>query len=286
MYLALSVQVGRLPEMLTAPEAEADCEHNVGAAGERLLERAANRQWMLFGHDALAGAARVDRDVGQLDELAHLGTRLRPEQSVTAGNQRTLSRHQQLERAIDLRRISRGANVVDRKLARALALPRVFFVVIENVLRNLEQRDALWRRDCFAERRSQIELNRRPVGHPLGELRETVDDFRAVGFLERAEMILGVRMLSRDADHGAVGESRDAQSCHRVGETASRGDHAHSHFARGARVSVGGVGSGLLMTHMDELDVVIAQLAEDREQMPAIDRETIFHTIFAHHARD
>ena len=99
-------------------------------------------------------------------------------------------------------------------------------------------------------------------------------------------MILGVRMLPRDADHGAVGQSRDAQSRHRVGEAASRGDHAYTDFAGGARVSVGGIGSGLLVAHVDELDVVIAQLAEDRKQMPAIDRETILHTILAHHARD
>src|SRR5208337_3219181 len=82
----------RLAEMLAAPETEADCEHHVGAAGERLLERTANRQRMLFRDRALTGAARVDRDVGQLDELAHLGARLRPEQSVAAGDQRALGR--------------------------------------------------------------------------------------------------------------------------------------------------------------------------------------------------
>ncbi len=158
--------------------------------------------------------------------------------------------------------------------------------VIENVLRNLEQRDALRRRDSLAEGGAQVELNRRPVGHALGELREAGDDFGAVGFLKRAEMILGVGMLSRDADDGAVGESRDAQSRHRVGEAASGGDHAYADFARGARVGVGRVGGGLLVTHVDQLDVVIAQLAEDRKQMPAVDRETILDTILAHHARD
>ena len=272
--------------MLAAPETEADRDHHVGAAGERLLERAANRQRMLFGHDALAGAARVNRDVGQLDELAHLGARLRPEHAVAACDQRALGRHQHLERAIDLRGIARRADVVDRELARAFALPRVFFVVIENVLRNLEQRDALRRRDRLAERRSQIELNRGPVGHPLGELREAGDHLGAVGLLERSEMILGIRMLPRNADHGAVGQSRDAQSRHRVGQAASRGDHAHADFARSARVSVGRIGGRLLVTHVDELDVVIAQLAEDRKQMPAVDRETILHPILAHHARD
>ena len=40
------------------------------------------------------------------------------------------------------------------------------------------------------------------------------------------------------------------------------------------------------MAHVDELDVVVAQLAEDWKQMPAVDRETILNPILAHHARD
>src|ERR1700722_15782429 len=80
---------GGWPKMLTAPEAEADREHHVGASRERLLERTANRQRMLLGHYSLSGATRIDRDVRQLDELAHLGARLRPEQSIAAGDQRT-----------------------------------------------------------------------------------------------------------------------------------------------------------------------------------------------------
>ena len=286
MYLALSVQVGGCPKCSPLQKRKPIATHHVGAAGERLLERAANRQRMLLGHDALAGAARVDRNVGQLDELAHLGAGLRPEHAVAACDQRTLGRHQHLERAIDLRGIAGRADVVHRELARALALPRVFFVVIENVLRNLEQRDALRRRDSLAERGAQVELNRGPIGHALGELGEAIDDFGAVGLLERAEMILGVGMLARDADDGAVGQSGDAEAGHRVGQAASGGDHAYADFAGGARVGVGGVGGGLLVAHVDQLDVVIAQLAEDGEQMAAVDRETILHTILAHHARD
>ena len=68
---------------------------------------------------------------------------------------------------------------------------------------------------------------------------------------------------------------RDAQSGDGVGQAASGGDHAHADFAGGARVGVGGIGGRLLVAHVDQLDVVVAQLAEDREQMPAVDRETI-----------
>ena len=41
----------------------------------------------------------------------------------------------------------------------------------------------------------------------LVNLAKLSHDLGAVGLLERAEMILGVRMLSRDADHGAAGQS-------------------------------------------------------------------------------
>src|SRR5208282_782252 len=113
----------RLAEMLAAPEAETDREHHVGAAGERLLERAANREWMLLRDCALARAAGVDRNRRQLDELADLRAGLRPEQAVPAGDQRTLRGVQQLDRAIDVRRIAGRADIIGGEAPRALALP-------------------------------------------------------------------------------------------------------------------------------------------------------------------
>src|SRR5215472_6576698 len=135
----------RLPEMFTAPEPEADREHHVRPPGERLLECTANGQWMLFRHGTLARTPRVDRDAGQLDELLHFGARLRPEQSVAAGDQWTLGSVQELHGAIDLGRITLAAHIVGGESACALALTTVFVVVIQEVLRNLEQRDALGR---------------------------------------------------------------------------------------------------------------------------------------------
>src|SRR5258708_38816029 len=55
---------GRLSEMLTAPEAEAECEDHVGAAGEWLFECAANRERMLLRDRALACAAHINREIG------------------------------------------------------------------------------------------------------------------------------------------------------------------------------------------------------------------------------
>ncbi len=84
-------------------------------------------------------------------------------------------------------------------------------------------------------------------------------------------MILGVGMLTGDADDRAVGHRRQAQSGDRVGQAAARGYHAHAGLARHPRVGVGGIGGGLLVTHVDELDFVRAQLGENRKEMTAID---------------
>src|SRR6185437_5644457 len=126
------------PEMLPAPEAEAERQHHVGTPGEWLLKCSANRKRMLFGHRALAGAPRVYRDGREFDEFAQFGSRLRPEQPVAAGYQRSFGRYQQFERAIDLRRIARRANVVNRKASAARALYLVVVVMVENILRDLD----------------------------------------------------------------------------------------------------------------------------------------------------
>ena len=241
---------------------------------------------MLLGHRALAGAPRVDGNRGELDELAQLGAGLRPEDSVAAGDQRAFRRHQQFERAVDLRRVARRANVVDREAHPAGALPFVFIAVVQDVLRNLDQRYALRRRDRLAKGQAHVEFDRAPVGHALGVFGEAAQHLGAVGLLEGALMILGIRMLTRDADHGAVGHRGEAEPGHRVGQPASCCNHAHAGFAGHPRIGVGGVGGRLLVTHVDQLDFVGAQLGEDREQMAAIDGKTIPRVVLSHHAGD
>src|SRR5258708_13257488 len=52
---------GRHPaEMLTAPEAKTQRQHDVGAARERFLKGAANGQRMLLGNRSLAGTPPTD----------------------------------------------------------------------------------------------------------------------------------------------------------------------------------------------------------------------------------
>src|SRR5271163_3751347 len=265
----------RLTEFFTAPETEANRHHRIGTSSERFFPRSSNREWILLRHRALTRATSVNRDAGQLDEFLDLGTRLRPEEPVASGDQRTLRRMQNLQRLIAVGRLALAANVFNGEAARTLALLRIFITVIENVLRDLEQRHALWRRNRLAECGAEVEGNRAPVGDALGELRKTVNYFGAVGFLERADMILGVRMLSRNAYDRAAGERAGAESGDGVGQAASSRNHAHPGFAGHARVGVGGIGGGLLVAHVDQLDIVTAQFNQNRKQMAAVDRKAI-----------
>ena len=163
----------RLAEMLAAPEAEADRQHHVGAAGERLLEGAANRQRMLLGDRALPGAARVDRD-----EVSSTNSRIsapacdqnRPSPPAISGRSRRHAASRPRDRYATGSPAERTSSVVKRRAP--LRCRRSSSLVVEDVLRNLDQRDALRRRNRLAERRAHVELNRGPVGHPLGELGE------------------------------------------------------------------------------------------------------------------
>ena len=272
--------------MLAAPEAEAQRQHDVGAASERLLEGAANRQRMLFGDRALTGAARVDRDSGKFNELFKFRGRLGPEEPVAAGDQWTLGRVQHLDRLVDLGRVAGRAGIVEIEDLPAALLLGVIAAGIEDVLRNLDQRDALRRGHRLAEGEPHVEFDRAPVGHAFGVLREAAQDVRAVGFLEGALMVFGVGMLSRDADHCAVGHRGETQARDRVGQAAAGRDHADTGFPGHAGVGVGRVGGRLLVTHMNQFDFVTAQLRENREKMSAVDRETVTRAIFPHDPRD
>src|SRR5712671_7652916 len=128
--------------MLAAPEAKAERQHDIGAAGERFLKGAANGQRMFLRNRALAGAARIDRNRRQLDELLQLGRGVRPEEAVAAGDQRTFGRMQQFDRAIDFGRVASRTNIVWREALTASALLRIFALRVKNVLRNLDQRNA------------------------------------------------------------------------------------------------------------------------------------------------
>ena len=78
----------------------------------------------------------------------------------------------------------------------------------------------------LAERLAQVDLDRRPVEHALGELGEGAADLAAIRFLERAEAVFGRRVLAGDADHRAAGEPGGAEAGDGVGQAAAGGDAA------------------------------------------------------------
>ena len=102
----------RLAEVLAAPEAEADRQDHVGATGERLLPCAADGERMVLGHGALAGAARVDGDAGELGERAQLGGGVGPEDAVAGHDQRPLGARAASSVRSIAAGIARGAQLV------------------------------------------------------------------------------------------------------------------------------------------------------------------------------
>ncbi len=139
---------------------------------------------MIFGNRPLSGAARVDRNIGQFDELLELGAGMRPEQAVAAHHQRALSGNQHFQRAVDFGRVARGADLVGAEIAGAPALLGLVVGGIEYVLGNFEQRHPLGRRKRVAEGGAQVEFDRRPVGYALGVFGEARHHVGAVSFLE------------------------------------------------------------------------------------------------------
>ncbi len=274
----------RLAEVLAAPEAEADGQHHVGASGERLLPRPAHGQRMILGNRPLARPTRVGGDVRQLDELPQLGARPRPEDAVTAGDQRPLRLQQELEGALDAGGIALRADLVRIVDLGAAPLPRLVVTVVEDVGGDLDQGRPLRRRQRLAKRLPQVDLDRAPVDHALDELGEAAAHVGAVRFLEGSQVVLRRRMLSRDAHHRAAGQPGDAQAGDGVGQTAAGRDAAHPRRGRRARVGVGGVGAGLLVPHVDQLDVVVAQIGQDRERVAAVDGEQVLDALLAQHA--
>src|SRR5260370_504919 len=86
--------------------------------------------------------------------------------------------------------------------------------------------------------------------------------------------------------HAISGRPADARSGPGVGAPASRGARARADDARRGSEGAGRTAGRRRVTHVHKFDVGLAQLPEEGNQMPAVDRETILHTILAHHARN
>src|SRR5262249_4532130 len=107
-----------------------------------------------------------------------------------------------------------------------------------------------------------------------------------VRLLERAELILGGGVLAGEADERAPREPGDCEAGDGVGEAAPGGHREHAGPPRAARVAIGGVRTRLLVAHVDHLDPVVAQVAQNRPGVSAIDREQELDALLAEHAAD
>ena len=211
-----------------------------------------------------------------------------PEDAVAGNDQRALRREpgsrSRARRCAGSR--CRAEVVRPRRPSRRGVEPLSRAALVEDVRRDLDQRHALRRRRRLAEGLAEIDLDRRPVEHALHRLGEGAADLAAIGLLERAEPVLGGRVLAGDADDRAPGKSRRAKAGDGVGQAAAGGDAADAGRSGGPRPAVGGVGARLLVAHVDELHAMLAQRGEDRPGVAAVHREEIFHALRLEHPAD
>src|SRR5262249_60842955 len=162
--------------------------------------------------------------------------------------------------ARESRGITRGAERVGRIYARAGTGARQLFLLVEHVRPDLDERRPGRRRRCLPERHADVHRDRRPVEDALRELGEGPTYLRAVGFLERPELVLGGRMLARETDDRTPGEPCDAEAGDGIREPAAGGDREHAGPAGRPRPRVGGIRARLLVAHVDHLDAALADV--------------------------
>src|SRR5206468_10585572 len=104
----------------------------------------------------------------------------------------------------------------------AAALLRRVAALVQDVGRDLDERNALRRSRRLAKRLAKVDLDRRPVEHALGELRERAADFRPVCLLKGAHLVLRGRMLPRDANDRASGKAGAAAAGHGARDPTTR----------------------------------------------------------------
>ena len=91
--------------------------------------------------------------------------------------------------------------------------------------------------------------------------------------LKPAHAVLGLRRLTADVQHRALGSERGRDAGDRVGAPrAGRGHHA-SEAAGLARVAIRRVRRDLLMAHIDDLDALVDASVVDVDDVAAAQRE-------------
>ena len=137
-----AVPRGWSAEVLATPELETERQHDVGAARERLLPRAAHGQGMVLRDGALGGTSRVHRDLELRGEGQQLRRGVGPEHPVARDDERARGVRERVECAFDGGGVGGAAQLRGGIEARAGELPRHVALLVEDVRRDLDDRRA------------------------------------------------------------------------------------------------------------------------------------------------
>ena len=230
------------------------------------------------------GAVQVDRRAEPLGEGRQLRRRVVPPDRAARHDHRPGSLLQQLNRAIDVRRIARLPR--PRAIAgrqRALA---VLDSVGEHIPGQLEKDRP--RPPGQHGAKGLRHVRRHPIrrGHavrPLGDAGEEVD---LLHLLQRA--LPGVEAGRRAAEqqHRTVGGVRIGDPGQRIGDAGAGGDRADADPAGEPRRRVGGVGRGLLVPRVDQLDAFLDARRVDRRDVQPRKREDVPDAFGLQHAHE
>ena len=130
------------------------------------------------------------------------------------------------------------------------------------------------------------------LGNPLGmrdrarPLRDRTQDAHLIDRLQWKSVVIGKRTATanqhhRNRIHEGIGDAGD-----RIGHARTGGDDRDAGAAGGARPSVGHMRGGLLVTRVDDAEVVPCGGRINRIEMPAVESEDFMHALAlerAHH---
>jgi hypothetical protein len=93
-------------------------------------------------------------------------------------------------------------------------------------------------------------------------------------------------MLARDAHDGTTSQAGDAETGHRIGQAAASGDAADTDLTAAPRIGIGGICTGLLVAHVNELHVIVPEVGEDGKRVTTVDRKEILDPLLLENAPD
>ena len=150
----------------------------------------------------------------------------------------------------------------------------LFALVIEHVGGEFDQGHALRRGYRFAEGLPHVDGDAVPIEHAVGVLGEGPANLGPVRFLNEpmpssAWVLAGGRPRHCPSARRRTGRSRHWSSPQPAVTQQTPG------VPWCGRPAVGGVGRGLLVPHVDQLDAVVGQVGQDRKGVAAVDREQV-----------